>query len=62
MTTNKHFAPPSLYQAIAAVVVILTVVFAVTTYWIKLDLQRKCRTVPEEQHGKVVKAFDPNTK
>jgi hypothetical protein len=58
MTTNKPFAPAAVYQAIAALAVILTVVFAVTTYWIKLDLQKKRRTVAEEQHGKVVKAFD----
>jgi hypothetical protein len=60
MTTNEPFAPPALYQAIAAVAVILTVVFAVTIYWIKLDLQEN--PVAEEQNGKVVKAFDPNTK
>jgi hypothetical protein len=56
--TNKPFYPPAVYQAIAALAVILTVVFAVTTYWIKLDLQKKRRTVAEEQHGKVVGARD----
>jgi hypothetical protein len=58
MTTTKPFAPAALYQAIAALAVISTVVFAVTTYWIKLDLQKKRRIVAEEQHGKVVKARD----
>ena len=58
MTTNKPFAPAAVYQAIAALAVILMVVFAVTTYWIKLDLQKKRRTVAEEQHGKFVKARD----
>jgi hypothetical protein len=58
MTTNKPFAPAAVYQAIAALAVILTVVFAVTTYWIKLDLQKKRRTVAEEQYGKVVNARD----
>jgi hypothetical protein len=58
MTTNKPFYPPAVYQAIAVLAVILTVVFAVTTYWIKLDLQKKRRTVAEEQHGKVVGTRD----
>jgi hypothetical protein len=56
MTINKPFAPAAVYQAIAAFAVILTVVFAATTYWIKLDLQKRRRTVAEEQHGKVVNA------
>jgi hypothetical protein len=51
--TTKPFYPHAVYQAIAALAVILTVVFAVTTYWIKLDMQKKRRTVAE-QHGKVV--------
>lgn len=58
MTTTKPFAPVAVYQAIAALAVILTVVFAATTYWIKLDSQKKRRTVAEEQHGKVVNARD----
>jgi hypothetical protein len=58
MTTNKPFAPAAVYQAIAALAVILTVVFAVTTYWIKIDLQKKRRAVAEEQHGKVVNTRD----
>jgi hypothetical protein len=34
MTTNKSFAPAAVYQEIAALAVILPVVFAVTTYGI----------------------------
>eukprot|EP00550_Attheya_septentrionalis_P013314 CAMPEP_0198304384 /NCGR_PEP_ID=MMETSP1449-20131203/57372_1 /TAXON_ID=420275 /ORGANISM="Attheya septentrionalis, Strain CCMP2084" /LENGTH=286 /DNA_ID=CAMNT_0044006905 /DNA_START=238 /DNA_END=1095 /DNA_ORIENTATION=- len=58
MTTSKPFYPAAVYQAIAALAVILVVVFAGTTYWIKLDLQKKRRTVAEEQHGKVVRTRD----
>eukprot|EP00978_Attheya_sp_CCMP212_P002330 scaffold4829_cov64-Attheya_sp.AAC.1 len=58
MTTSKPFYPAAVYQAIAALAVMLAVVFAGTTYWIKLDLQKKRRTVAEEQHGKVVRTRD----